>query len=74
MKKFSVVIAKQHTTSLSLEEEFYQAFCQIAKERKLSPNKLVTEIDKTRTTPNLSSAVRLFVLKTLQEKISNTNQ
>ena len=70
MKKFSVIIAGQHTTSVSLEEEFFQEFCKIAKERKLSPNKLVTEIDKTRTTSNLSSAIRLFVLKTLQEKVN----
>lgn len=70
MKKFSVIIANQHTTSISLEEEFYEALCNIARERKLSPNKLITEIDKTRTTPNLSSAIRLYILKSLQKKLA----
>ena len=68
MRKYSVIIAKNHTTSISLEEEFYQALCAIAKEQNLSPNELITQIDKTRTTDNLSSAIRLYILKTLQEK------
>lgn len=70
MKKFSVIIAGQHITSISLEEEFYSELCKIAKELKLSPNKLITEIDKNRTTTNLSSAIRLYILKTLQDKIN----
>ena len=68
MKKYSVIIAKNHTTSISLEEEFYQALCSIAKEQNISPNELITNIDKSRTTDNLSSAIRLYILKTLQQK------
>ncbi|MCM1323603.1 MAG: ribbon-helix-helix domain-containing protein [Acetobacter sp.] len=70
MKKFSIMIAGRHATSVSLEEEFYCALINIVRERQTTLNQLVTEIDKERTTPNLSSALRLYVLKTLQEKLS----
>ncbi len=68
MKKYSVIIAKRHTTSISLEEEFYQALCLISKEQNISPNELITQIDKNRTTDNLSSAIRLYILKYFQQK------
>ena len=71
MKKFSVIIANRHATSISLEEEFYEALSQIATERNIHLNQLITDIDNTRKTPNLSSALRLYVLKTLQEKIKS---
>lgn len=70
MKKFSIVIAGRHATSISLEDEFYQAFQELAKEKKLTLNELATQIDKERVTTNLSSAIRLYILKSLQEKIS----
>lgn len=69
MKKFSVLIAKRHATSISLEDEFYQALTDIAKEEKIPLNELITQIDSTRETANLSSALRLYVLKKLQQKI-----
>lgn len=69
MNKFSVIIAGQHTTSISLEDEFYEALTMIAKEQNRPLNALITEIDSKRTTSNLSSALRLFVLKHLQEQI-----
>lgn len=69
MKKFSVIIAKRHATSISLEEEFYQALTDIAKEEEIPLNELITEIDSTRETTNLSSALRLYVLKNLQQKL-----
>lgn len=70
MKKISILIAGRHTTSLSLEEEFYTALVNIAKEKNTTINRLVTEIDKERTTANLSSAIRIYILKTLQEKLN----
>ncbi len=69
MKKYSVIIAGQHSTSISLEEEFYQALLNIAKEKNITPFALITDIDTTRTTPNLSSAIRIYILKYLQEKL-----
>ena len=69
MKKYSVIIAGQHSTSISLEEEFYQALLNIAKEKNITHFALITDIDTTRTTPNLSSAIRIYILKYLQEKL-----
>lgn len=68
MIKISVLIAGRHATSISLEEEFYEEFLNIAESMKMSRNQLVTYIDKTRTAENLSSAVRVFVLNYYKEK------
>jgi predicted DNA-binding ribbon-helix-helix protein len=53
---------------ISLEEEFYEEFLNIAAEMKMSRNQLITHIDSTRKAENLSSAVRLFVLQYYKEK------
>lgn len=71
MIKISVLIAGRHATSISLEEDFYQELVDIAKEKNLSRNELVTLIDRERTVDNLSSAIRLFVLKYYKEKAQN---
>jgi len=70
MIKISVLIAGQHATSISLEEDFYQELVNIAKEKKISRNELVTLIDRERTVENLSSAIRLYVLKYYKDKAS----
>ncbi len=62
MKKKSVVLFG-HSTSVSLENEFWNALQRIANERNVSVAGLIAEIDKTRTT-NLSSAIRVFILNT----------
>jgi len=69
LKKYSVIIAGQHSTSISLEEDFYQVLLDIAKEKNITPFALITEIDLARTTPNLSSAIRVYILKYLQDKL-----
>ncbi|PIW30621.1 MAG: aryl-sulfate sulfotransferase [Rhodospirillales bacterium CG15_BIG_FIL_POST_REV_8_21_14_020_66_15] len=61
LAKRSVLVAGHHT-SLTLEDLFWNALRNIARERGLSINALVTEIDAGRT-GNLSSAVRVFVLQ-----------
>ncbi|MBQ8870929.1 MAG: ribbon-helix-helix domain-containing protein [Alphaproteobacteria bacterium] len=72
MKKISVVIAGRHYTSITLEEEFYEVLLSIAKSNNQSINALVTEIDINRDEDkNLSSAIRLYVLKYLINKIKN---
>ncbi|MBR2273221.1 MAG: ribbon-helix-helix domain-containing protein [Alphaproteobacteria bacterium] len=71
MKKFSVLIANQHATSISLEEEFYQALLQLAQEQHMTANELITYIDETREIANLSSAIRIYILKALQQKINS---
>lgn len=69
MKKFSIIIANRHATSISLEDEFYHALRQITEEKNTTINELITQIDKERTTQNLSSAIRIYILKSLQEKL-----
>jgi predicted DNA-binding ribbon-helix-helix protein len=64
MKKRSVVLAG-HRTSVSLENAFWDALKTIAGNRNATVNQLVTEIDKQRN-GNLSSAIRVYVLRTLQ--------
>ena len=70
MIKVSVLIANRHATSITIEEEFFEALLNIAAEMKLSRNQLITLIDKTRTAENLSSAVRLYILKYYQNKLT----
>ena len=50
----------------SLEDEFWQALKALAKTQGRSINALVAEIDETRE-GNLSSAIRVYVLKAVQE-------
>ena len=68
MKKRSILIAG-HATSVSLEEEFWEAFKALAEERGLSLNQMAAEIDLARG-GNLSSGIRVYVLKALQARLS----
>ncbi len=60
--KRSVTIAG-HRTSLSLEPEFWDALNILARARKMSLAGLVAAIDEERGHTNLSSALRVAVLK-----------
>jgi predicted DNA-binding ribbon-helix-helix protein len=60
--KRSVRIAGRKT-GVTLEDEFWEGLVEIAKERGVSPSELITSINAARRHANLSSAVRLFVLK-----------
>ncbi len=64
LKKRSILIAG-HATSVSLEEEFWTALKRIADQSGTSLNRLVAEVDSGRD-GNLSSALRLLVLRHLQ--------
>lgn len=66
MKKISVLIAGRHATSISLEEEFIAALKEISKKQKRSVNDIVTQIDAERTNENLSSAIRVYILKEIK--------
>ncbi|WP_413720068.1 ribbon-helix-helix domain-containing protein [Silicimonas sp. MF1-12-2] len=58
-----------HRTSVSLEEEFWQAFRQIASEKGRPINDLAAEIDEARgTETGLASAIRLYVLRHIQNR------
>ena len=70
MKKRSVTI-KGHATSISLEEAFWVHLKTICDQKGTSMNQLVGQIDARRTTPNLSSALRLYVLEWLESRIND---
>jgi len=53
-----------HRTSVSLEDEFWQAFREIAQDRDQPLNALAAQIDESRGVDvGLASAIRLFVLR-----------
>lgn len=59
-----------HQTSISMEEEFWTALKDIAEREDISMNKLIANIDDARQISpderhNLSSAVRVYILKSL---------
>ncbi|MBK0328385.1 ribbon-helix-helix domain-containing protein [Rhodobacteraceae bacterium F11138] len=59
-----------HRTSVSLEDEFWQAFCGIAARDGRPINALAAEIDAERgTRMGLASAIRVYVLKRLQSQL-----
>lgn len=63
MKKLSVLIAGRHNTSISIEEEFFAELQNIANLKKISINQLITKIDNEKLGSNLSSAIRIYILK-----------
>lgn len=71
LKKRSVNIAG-HSTSVTLEQAFWLALKDIAQARRSSVAALIAEIDRARGedpgAPNLSSAIRVFVLGALQHR------
>jgi len=62
MKKISVSLSG-HQTSISLEPEFIDALREIAHAQKRALAAIIGEIDAARGTRNLSSAIRVWVLK-----------
>jgi predicted DNA-binding ribbon-helix-helix protein len=59
-----------HRTSVSLEDEFWVAFREIAASRDVPLNVLAAEIDASRGLDSgLASAIRIFVLREIQSKI-----
>ncbi|MCW1954685.1 MAG: ribbon-helix-helix domain-containing protein [Roseobacter sp.] len=56
-----------HRTSVSLEDEFWRAFREIAARKNKPINELAAEIDDARGVKSgLASAIRLYVLAELQ--------
>ncbi|GGO52371.1 Ribbon-helix-helix domain-containing protein [Roseovarius pacificus] len=59
-----------HRTSVSLEDEFWQAFRDIAHQRGQPLNALAAEIDAERGVDiGLASAIRLFVLRHYRDRV-----
>ncbi len=71
VRKRSVTLDR-HRTSISIEDPFWEALKDIAREQGASLHTLVETIDRDRdgVEGNLSGALRLFVLRTLQDKLA----
>lgn len=68
IRKHSLTISG-HRTSVSLEDEFWIAFREIAKAEALSTNELAARIDARRDISiGLASAIRVFVLKRFRQQ------
>ena len=69
VNKRSIVIGG-HKTSVSLEPEFWAAVQDLAARHNLTLSALVKKIDDDRETHNLSSAIRVTVLKETQDRVT----
>jgi predicted DNA-binding ribbon-helix-helix protein len=67
--KRSIVI-EGHKTSVSLEDEFWESFKEIAEERGMTVTAMIGAIDDDRKHANLSSAIRLFVLGAYRDQLA----
>jgi len=65
------VMINGRKTSVSLENEFWDALRQVAKQSNVPVAKLLAEIERSRTTINLSSAIRIFLLNIFRAQNSN---
>ena len=67
MKKHSLLIMG-HATSISLEDEFWETLKEISLEESKPIQQLIEQIDLGRTS-NLSSAIRIYILNYLKNKL-----
>ena len=67
--KRSVVLGG-HKTSVSLEQPFWNELRAIAKAQREPVSNLLCRIDVERQNANLSSAIRMFVLRRMREQIN----
>jgi len=73
MQRHTITVAG-HKTGISLEPQFFAALKEIATERGTSVAALVANVDADRGNANLSSAIRLFVLRYYEDRISALHQ
>jgi predicted DNA-binding ribbon-helix-helix protein len=66
--KRSIIVAG-HKTSVSLEDDFWKVLKEIARDSDLTLSGLVGKIDSERERGNLSSAIRIHVLKFYRAKL-----
>ena len=75
VRRHSVRIAG-HSTSISIEDAFWEEIGRAAKEDGISAARLIEAVDRARTAdaesgmppPNLSSALRVYVLERLRRQ------
>ena len=66
MKKRSVKIAG-HATSITMEDEFWDALKKLAEKQGRPLAAIIAEVDAARGPRNLSSAVRIYILMQLEK-------
>ena len=64
------VMIDGHKTSVSLEDAFWSSLKEIARAQQATLSNTVAEIDKARQHGNLSSAIRLFVLDRVANRVN----
>lgn len=73
-RKHSLTL-RGHRTSVTLEEEFWEAFRAAATRRDMPLNQLAAQIDEDRGTDcGLATAIRLFVLRELTAAAERAGQ
>jgi predicted DNA-binding ribbon-helix-helix protein len=63
-----------HKTSITLEDPFWDSLKDIAAAQGTSVDHLIATIDSKRQHPNLSSAIRLFVLDYFKQRPAEAGQ
>jgi predicted DNA-binding ribbon-helix-helix protein len=63
------IVINGRSTTVSLEDGFWDAFKEIAHARKMTVSRLATYINARRKNINLSSEIRLFVLRYYVDQI-----
>src|SRR5262245_4613653 len=56
------IVVAGHRTSVRLEPVMWEALRDIARDRDISVNELVTEIDRHRGAPSLTAAIRVYIV------------
>jgi predicted DNA-binding ribbon-helix-helix protein len=62
LARHNIVVAG-HRTTVRLEPVLWDALRDIARRRQVTVDALLTEIDSLRTTPGLTSAIRVYVVE-----------
>jgi predicted DNA-binding ribbon-helix-helix protein len=70
IEKHSVIVGGRKT-SVSLEAPFWNCLKEIADEKNTSVAQIVKQVANERSHANLSSAIRLFVLSSVQSMIGS---
>jgi predicted DNA-binding ribbon-helix-helix protein len=65
------VIVNGHRTSVTVEDAFWTELKFVARQKGVSLSDLITSIDRDKQASNLSSALRVFVLKHCREAGEN---
>jgi predicted DNA-binding ribbon-helix-helix protein len=63
------IMVKNRKTSISLEDEFWESLRSIASEQGETLSNLIININANREYANLSTAIRLFILRYYRDEV-----